>query len=152
MKITVIRPVNAHSAYKIAAETFAALAEKIANVEALIVTDREIDKIPPTSAATVIVGSDAANAATAELYLTKKVDGFGIRYGTDDYFNILENAYAEIYKNPNGLFSDSYSNWQSNCGWRNDYKTYISKIQKLDKVLHFEAIEDAPAAEAAPAA
>ncbi|MBR7165650.1 MAG: hypothetical protein IKD18_05160 [Clostridia bacterium] len=73
-------------------------------------------------------------------------------YGTDDYFTILENAYAEIYKNPNGLFSDSYSNWQSNCSWRNDYKTYISKIQKLDKVLHFEAIEDTPAAEAVPAA
>lgn len=84
-KITILRPSRAHRAYEIAADIFADLAEKVAGAEATVLTDLERDKIPADSTATVLIGSDAANTATAELYLTKKVDGFSIRYGTDDY-------------------------------------------------------------------
>ena len=83
MKLTVVYPSDAHSAYKIAAEEFAVLAKKVAGIDAEICTDTE-----PTYSETntlVLVGNDAVNTVTRDLYLFQTVAPFSIRYGTDDY-------------------------------------------------------------------
>jgi hypothetical protein len=72
-----------------------------------------------------------------------------LRYGDANYLTILEDVYNEVYKNPNARFSDTYKNFQENCAFRNDYKTYIPKIDKLDGILHFEDVEATPATPAA---
>lgn len=84
MKITIVRPSEGHKAYEIAADTFAEMCKKVTGNESVIVTDAEYSA---TSAAdiTILIGSDAVNNLTAELFLSCKTDGFGIRYCTDDY-------------------------------------------------------------------
>ncbi len=84
-KLTVIRPAHAHHAYEIAANTFVDLAKKVADAEVVLVTDYERDSLPDDGSDIVLVGSDAANHYTADLYLSKAINGFGIRYCTDDY-------------------------------------------------------------------
>ena len=84
-KLIVIRPAHAHHAYEIAANTFADLAREVAGVEVTILTDRERDQIPQDETPLVLIGSDSANHFTADLYLSKIINGFGIRYCTDDY-------------------------------------------------------------------
>ena len=85
MKITVVYPAQAHSAYKIAAQTFTQLAEKIAGACSHMMTDDEYSNLPPNEELTVLIGNDAANQIAAKLYLSGKISHFGIRYGTDDY-------------------------------------------------------------------
>lgn len=84
MKITIVRPSEGHKAYEIAADTFAEMCKKVTGNESVVITDAEYSA---TSAAdiTVLIGSDAVNNLTAELFLSRKTDGFGIRYCTDDY-------------------------------------------------------------------
>jgi len=83
MRITVIYPRNAHSAYKIAAEAFAELAKQTAEADLQLLTD---DCCREDGAdLTVLIGNDAVNSVTAMWYLSKQTDAFGIRYGTDDY-------------------------------------------------------------------
>lgn len=84
-KLTIVRPAHAHHAYEIAAETFADLAQKVADAEVVTVTDYDRDSLPDDGSALVLIGSDAANHYTADLYLSKTINGFGIRYCTDDY-------------------------------------------------------------------
>ena len=84
MKITIVRPSEGHKAYEIAADTFAEMCKKVTGNESVVITDAEYSA---RSAAdiTVLIGSDAVNNLTAELFLSCKTDGFGIRYCTDDY-------------------------------------------------------------------
>lgn len=72
-----------------------------------------------------------------------------LRYGDANYIAILTDLYNEVYKNPNERFTDTYKNFQDNCAFRNDYKAYIPKIDKLDGILHFEDVEATPATPAA---
>ncbi len=68
-----------------------------------------------------------------------------LRYGNPDYMQILNDLYEEISKNPEGRFSDTYTNFSEKAGFRTEYKNYISKLHKLDGILHFEDLEAAPA-------
>lgn len=84
MKISIVYPAHAHSAYKIAAETFEDLSYKIAGAECITVTDGDFS---PNAAddLTVVIGNDAVNDIAAELFVSKRIDGFSIRYGSDEY-------------------------------------------------------------------
>ncbi len=75
----IVKPNIGGKAYAIAAEVFASLYFKVTGIKLPIASDD--DGISDL----VIIGSDAVNDVTAELYLSKKTDDFGIRYGTDDY-------------------------------------------------------------------
>lgn len=85
MKTCVVSPKDSHSAYKIAANAFCDLALKTAGTEILKVSDSDFLNNVVDSDLVVLIGSDAANCVTANLYLTGKTDGFGIKYCTDDY-------------------------------------------------------------------
>ncbi|MBQ8508424.1 MAG: hypothetical protein IJ493_00775 [Clostridia bacterium] len=82
MKLTLIRPSHAHNAYAIAADTFAALAAQVGGAEVSVITD--LDPIPADTPL-VVIGSDAVNHFAADLYFSRRIDGFSIRYCTDDY-------------------------------------------------------------------
>ena len=84
MRITVVYPSRSHTAYKIAADCFCDLAARVASASAHQVSDEVFGEEYDTDL-TVLIGSDAVNHVTAALYLSKKTDPFGIRYGTDDY-------------------------------------------------------------------
>ena len=85
MKIQVVYPSKSHSAYKIAANEFVSYAEKTADTTAEILIDDEFSFDKSTADFTVLIGSDAVNSATASLYLGKRIDTLGIKYGTDNY-------------------------------------------------------------------
>jgi len=85
MTFCVVYPAGAHSAYRIAADTFAQLAARISDVHPTILTDDDYRLADTTFDVTVLIGNDAVNSVTAELYLSKKLEKFGIRYCTDDY-------------------------------------------------------------------
>jgi len=83
MKLTILYPSQGHSAYKIAAETFADLARQTAAAESVLITDK--DPIPDDNSPIAVIGTDAVNLYTADLYFQRTIDDFGIRYNTDDY-------------------------------------------------------------------
>lgn len=83
MELTIVRPQNAHTAYQIATETFATLTEAVAGIRPRILTDRE--PLPADGSPLVVIGSDVVNHFVADLYFDRKIDGFSIRCGTDDY-------------------------------------------------------------------
>lgn len=85
MKITVVYSRDSHKAYEIAADTFASLAREVSGAECRVLTDVEYKEAHGAEDFFVLIGSDAANPITASLYLSKKTDGFNIRYCTDDY-------------------------------------------------------------------
>ena len=85
MKVNIIYPAKAHSAYKIAAEIFAKLAYSVASVECDLVSDDEYLAGKECDGLCAVIGSDAVNRVTSELYLALKIDGFGIKYCTDSY-------------------------------------------------------------------
>lgn len=82
-EILIVRPSTAHSAYKVAADSFAELAARITGADVDILTDDA--SLPDDSRPIVILGSDAVNHLSAKLYFERVVDGFDIRYNTDDY-------------------------------------------------------------------
>ncbi len=86
MKIRVIYPCAAHSAYRIAAETFAGLARAVSGAVVTLDGDRQLP-LPDLEAEErlAIIGSDAVNDAAAQLYLSGALAPLGIRTGTDDY-------------------------------------------------------------------
>lgn len=84
MNMTIVYPAVAHTAYRIAAQAFAALAEQTADAKARLVDDENFDASDAHDAV-VLIGNDAVNRVTASLYLEQKTESFGIRYGTDDY-------------------------------------------------------------------
>ena len=85
MNATLIYPSKSHTAYKIAADTFAALATTVAGCITNITTDEEYLSKKTHSDLTVVIGSDAVNSVLADLYLTRKTDSLGIIYGKDNY-------------------------------------------------------------------
>lgn len=85
MNIRIVYPTQSHSAYRIAAQTFADLAEQVASVHSQIMTDDDHASGGETGDVTVLIGNDAVNSITAELYLSKKIGKLGLRYGKDDY-------------------------------------------------------------------
>lgn len=85
MKALIVYPSSAHRAYKIAAETFKELAFSVSCAESVLVSDGEYKNCSESCDMIVLIGSDAVNDITAELFLTKKTDSFNIRYCTDDY-------------------------------------------------------------------
>ncbi len=62
-----------------------------------------------------------------------------LRYGTDNYMELLDVAYDTTYNNRGKIFSDSYSNWSKNGEFRNTYKAYVTTLAKLDSLLHFDS-------------
>ena len=54
-----------------------------------------------------------------------------VSYGNDNYASILATAYDNVRNNTTGQFSASYNQWQNDCTFRNEYKTYSEKIVKL---------------------
>ena len=84
MKLMVVYPARAHSAYKIAAETFSDLAMRVFGVSSMLITDEEFTGANDGDI-TVLIGHDGENNVAAELYLSKKTDSLSIRYCTDDY-------------------------------------------------------------------
>ena len=86
MTLCIVYPQGAHKAYKIAAQTFAQLADKVAGACAQTVTDEEYMAYGNGGAAlTVLIGNDAVNDAVAKFYLERTIKPLGIRYCTDDY-------------------------------------------------------------------
>lgn len=83
MKLIVVYPARAHSAYRIAAETFSELAQSVFEASSLLITDEEF--IGTNDDITVLIGHDGENDVAAKLYLSKKTDSPRIRYCTDDY-------------------------------------------------------------------
>lgn len=83
MKLTIIYPSNAHVGYKIAANTFADMAEAVSGIRPAMITDAET--VPEDASALIVIGTDAVNHFSADLYFDRKLDEFNIRYCTDDY-------------------------------------------------------------------
>ncbi len=83
MKLTIVYPARAHTAYKIAAATFSELAISVFGIQTQLITDEEY--LDTGEDIAVLIGSDSDNEIVAGLYLSQKTDSFGIRYGTDDY-------------------------------------------------------------------
>ncbi len=83
MQITIVCPYRGHSAYRIAAETFADLALRTADAGTFLITDK--DPLPDDGSPVAVIGSDAVNHLAADLYLSRRIDDFGFRYNTDDY-------------------------------------------------------------------
>jgi len=83
MKISIVRPAHGHSAYRIAAETFASLAAEVSGAEAVVYTDAEV--LPDDFTPVVVIGTDAVNRVSADMYFNRETDDYNIRYGTDDY-------------------------------------------------------------------
>ncbi len=65
----------------------------------------------------------------------------------DNYEEVLQTTYQAIYANEDGKFTDSYLNWQTECSFRDTYKTYTKTLQSLSDFLHVEETEVITAAE-----
>ncbi len=83
MSILIIRPSRAHSAYRIAAETFAEMAGKVTGEVCEILDDRS--PLPDGADRLVVIGGDAVNRFAADLYFSHRVESFNVRCGTDGY-------------------------------------------------------------------
>ena len=85
MRIFVVYPQGAHTAYKIAADTFASLAKRVSGTEADTITDAEFLALEKKPRQAVLIGNDSTNDVLAALLLDAKVSSLGFRYGTDGY-------------------------------------------------------------------
>ena len=83
MKLTVVRPSHAHSAYTAAAAEFVRLAEAVSGAECSVIDD--LETLPEDGSPLIVIGTDAVNHRTMDWYFSRKIDGFGIRYGCDNY-------------------------------------------------------------------
>jgi hypothetical protein len=72
MSIAIIYPAQKHSAYKIAAETFADLAKKVSSCEARLITDSE--PLPDDCSRVVVIGADSVNRLAADLPASWRVE------------------------------------------------------------------------------
>ena len=85
MKITVIYPHDAHSAYSVALNNFIDLAKNVSGECAKALTDKEYIACNIDSDLNVLIGNDTVNQVTANLYLAQKIDKPYIRHDKDDY-------------------------------------------------------------------
>ena len=97
MKVIIVFPSRSHSAYKIAADEFSRLSIESAGCTSVIITDEKYLAAKRDGDLTVFIGSDAANSALADLYLKKKIDSTGIKYGTDNYLIRTESIDGEKF-------------------------------------------------------
>ena len=81
-KICLIKPETNEPAYKIAADSFASLWKQITGNSIKVLTDA--DQLPAEQDI-VILGSDSVNFEAHQMIDEKVIDGFDIRYGSDDY-------------------------------------------------------------------
>ena len=97
MSVTVIYPSRAHSAYKIAADEFARLSERVSGCSPQVITDDEFLAGDLHSSLAVVIGSDSVNSVLADLYLSKRTDSLGIKYGKDNYCIRCERIDGQLY-------------------------------------------------------
>ena len=121
MSIVIIYPAHKHSAYKIAAETFADLAKKVSSCETVLITDA--DPLPDDNSPVVVIGADSVNHHAADLFLTRKIDDFGIQYNTDSYRvyarSIQQRQYLFIAGGrPRATLYATYRYFEKFCGCR----------------------------------
>ena len=76
--LKILKPTHCEKVYDIAAGIFQELYGKITGYTPEIVTE-------PADCDMAVIGSDAVNNFVAGLLFDKKFNGFGFRYGTDDY-------------------------------------------------------------------
>ena len=82
---TVLVPSSAEPSYRIAGEAFCDMWQKVTGVKPASVSCAYPDdgKLPPGDI--VLIGSDSVNSVVHRLILQARIEGFGIRHGTDDY-------------------------------------------------------------------
>ena len=85
MRILVVYPQNAHTAYKIAADAFVSLAKRVSDINADMITDADFLDLEEKPSHAVLIGSDGANDALAALWMDGRISHLGFRYGTDGY-------------------------------------------------------------------
>ena len=85
MHIFVVYPKNSHTAYKIAADTFATLAKRVGGIESDTITDAEFLALEEKPKQAVLIGNDSSNDVLAAFLLDGKISPLGFRYGTDVY-------------------------------------------------------------------
>ena len=78
-EIKILKPGSGENVYNIAADEFQKLYHEITGIMLPVVTEDD------HTSDLIVIGSDAVNNYTADLFLGKRFDGFKIRYGTDDY-------------------------------------------------------------------
>lgn len=61
-----------------------------------------------------------------------------LSYGTTNYLALMTEAYNNLRNDPNGMFTGTYAAWQTECLFRNNYKTYTEKLTKLQAELVIE--------------
>ena len=121
MKLTVLYPAYAHSAYKIAAESFAGLAKQVSGAECILRSDA--DTLPEDDSSVVVIGTDAVNHYAAGLYFQRKIDDFHIRYNTDDYRIYTRNIDGRMHLfvaggRPRSTLYAAYRYFEIYCGCR----------------------------------
>ena len=121
MSIVIIYPAHKHSAYKIAAETFADLAKKVSSCETVLITDA--DPLPDDNSPVVVIGADSVNHHAADLFLTRKIDDFGIQYNTDSYRIYTQSIQQRQYLfiaggRPRATLYATYRYFEKFCGCR----------------------------------
>ena len=75
MKITVVYPKNAHSAYTVATNNFIDLVNKVSGDDITMLADN--DNLIESDL-TVLIGNDAVNSKVVSLYLEQKIDKLDI--------------------------------------------------------------------------
>ncbi|MBQ8813433.1 MAG: hypothetical protein IJZ85_02895 [Lachnospiraceae bacterium] len=85
-KMILVYPAHGHQAHKIAAECFAQLTHEVTGNLIELKTDEEVErKSLSRYSKVVILGNDAENHLTGELYLDGELKDVCFRYGTDEY-------------------------------------------------------------------
>ena len=77
-------------------------------------------------------------------FLLRFANCYGYVFEIDDVNGTIDGEASYIT-----VLAQTYKNFQDNCGFRNEYKNYVSKLTKLSSVLHFESVEATPSTEAA---
>ena len=85
MNIFVVYPQNSHTAYKIAADEFVALARRVGGRESETITDAEFLALEEKPKQAVLIGNDSSYDVLAAFLLDGKISPLGFRYGTDGY-------------------------------------------------------------------
>lgn len=145
MKFTIVYPSHAHVGYKIAANTFADMAEAVSGARPAMITDAEA--VPEDESALIVIGTDAVNHFSADLYFDRKLDEFNIRYCTDDYsiHSRLINGRRMVFfagGRPRSTIYSVYRYFEKNCGCR--YFWDGDRIPKCDLPLENIDLEESP--------
>ncbi|MBR5295549.1 MAG: hypothetical protein IKU24_03045, partial [Clostridia bacterium] len=61
-----------------------------------------------------------------------------LSYGTDNYKAILEEIFDNVRNDPNGMFTNSYNEWQTTSNFRASYTAHCATVEELKKSLSFD--------------